>query len=162
MASSTVCALRSTFEFYAQWCSKVRGHTCTRLHEEVGKRRRRGQRTAWSPAGRSQRGVPTEDDLQLCAVQLAPVRQSHDALLVPIQSRRGHVLSRKKTHAPRVRGRNLFRWHFISGTYRLSFWEVVVRGAVGGNVNWSGDGLITILFLSQRSFSKASNSCSSI
>lgn len=96
MASGTLCALRSTFEFHAQWCSEVRGHTCTRLQEEVGRRRRCGERTARSQAGRSQRGVPTEDDLQLRAVQLAPVRQSHDALLVPIQSRRGHVLSRKR------------------------------------------------------------------
>lgn len=43
-------------------------------------------------AGRSQLGVPAEDDLQLGAVQLPSVGQSHDALLVALQTRRAHVL----------------------------------------------------------------------
>lgn len=103
-----------------------------------------------SQAGRSQRGVPTQDDLQLRAVQLAPVGQGHDALLVPVQSRRGHVLSRKKTHAQRVT-------FLAREPIRLSF-----REGEEGNRNGSANGLITILFLSQRSLSKASNSCSSI
>lgn len=38
---------------------------------------------AGSQAGRSQFGVPAEDDLQLSAVQFPSIGQSHDALLVP-------------------------------------------------------------------------------
>lgn len=57
-----------------------------------------GRGMARSQAGRSQRGVPAEDDLQFSAVQFPSIGQSHDALLVPHKSCCFHIL-----HADGVR-----------------------------------------------------------
>lgn len=49
-----------------------------------------------SQPGRSQRGVPAEDDLHLGPVQFPSVGQSHDALLVVHQADGVHVLPETK------------------------------------------------------------------
>lgn len=67
--------------------------------------RKQCRRMNRSQAGRSQRGVPAEDDLHLRAVQLPPVSQSHDALLVIHQPDVVHVL-------PQTR-------HMLSGSLRF-------------------------------------------
>lgn len=41
--------------------------------------------------------IPAEDNFQLATVQLAPVRQAHDALLVASQVLRVHILTDRRT-----------------------------------------------------------------
>ncbi len=112
------------FCLHSKWCSEVKGHTCTRLHQELGRRRQWGR-----TAGRSQRGVPAEDDLQLGAVQFPSVRQSHDALLVPPQSCWVHVLREMTRAHARSEGTQwsmdgTVRCRGISGCYQLYIWQV--------------------------------------
>lgn len=123
----TLCS-QEQFFFHSKWWSEVKGHTCTRLHQEVGRRRQweRGG-VAGSQAGRSQLGVPAEGDLQLSAVQFPSVRQSHDALLVPHQSCWVHVLP-QTTQVHTVRKHKVVyrlpHGRGISGGYQLYIWLV--------------------------------------
>lgn len=108
---------RYAFCLHSKWCSEVKGHTCTRLHQEVGRRRQwggGGGRIAGSRAGRSQFGVPAEDDLQFSAVQFPSVWQSHDALLVPPDTWWVHVLPETThTYSQRAQG-----GPWVAQTYR--------------------------------------------
>lgn len=51
----TLC-FQEHFCFHSRWCSEVKGHTCTRLHQEVGSRRQWGE--GWQ--GPMQRGHSME------------------------------------------------------------------------------------------------------